>query len=79
MNYRTEKIVEELGLTECSTAEMVEGVLDKISRLERWKFAVGIHTLYVDAVADLTARDEATILLAKKTCNDRAFREPYQL
>ncbi len=79
MKNSTEKLIERLGLQDELTKEMIEGIISAIERLEKWKFPTGVHTIYVDAIRDLTDNDPVWILVAKKACNERALTPVYEV
>lgn len=75
MTKETERLIERLGLQDGTTKEIAEGIIFAIGKLSPWKFSVGIHTLYVRAIEDVTESEHWTEF-AKKACNHRTLGKP---
>ena len=79
MTQHSEKIIERLGLQDDLQDEILAGILAAIYKLPLWKFPTGVHTLYVDAIRDVSEGNEDWIQLAKEACNERALTTCYEL
>lgn len=79
MKYVTTQLIVRLGLKDRSDIDAIGWIIDAINKLDRWKFPAGVHTIYVDAISDLSDGNDYFIRLAKEACNERAFTPCYEL